>query len=102
MGSDSHLQRGRRPKASWEPLGALLEALGAEKVIGDRLLGGQEAHQDEISAHKLAVGQTCGMQGWCDRRAVGQTRSASSYKAADRSRGGLACTGRAVGQARSA
>ena len=31
MGSESHLRRGRPPEASWKPLGALLEALGADK-----------------------------------------------------------------------
>ena len=31
MGSESHLRRGGPQKASGEPLGALLEALGAEK-----------------------------------------------------------------------
>ena len=31
MGSESHLQRGSPQKASWKPLGALLEALGADK-----------------------------------------------------------------------
>ena len=31
MGSESHLRRGSRQKTSWRPLGALLEASGAEK-----------------------------------------------------------------------
>ena len=31
MESESHLRRGSPQKASWRPLGALLEALGAEK-----------------------------------------------------------------------
>ena len=32
MGSESHLRRGSFQKASWRPLGAILEASGAEKV----------------------------------------------------------------------
>ena len=39
MGSESHLRRGRRQEASWEPLGALLEALGAEKSNWGAALG---------------------------------------------------------------
>ena len=39
-----------------KPLGSLLERswklLEPKKVIGERLLGGQEAHQDEMSANK--------------------------------------------------
>ena len=31
MGSESYLRRGSPRKASWKPLGALLDALGAEK-----------------------------------------------------------------------
>ena len=31
MGSESHIRRGSPQKASWRPLGALLEASGAEK-----------------------------------------------------------------------
>ena len=42
IGSESHLRRGSPQKASWRPLGALLEALGAEKISLERLLGGQE------------------------------------------------------------
>ena len=39
MGSESHLRRGSPQKASWKPLGALLEALGAEKTTLESLLG---------------------------------------------------------------
>ena len=38
MGSESHLRRGSPQKASWKPLGALLEALGAEKTKLESLL----------------------------------------------------------------
>ena len=37
-GSESHLRRGRPRKASWKPLGTLLEALGAEKTKLESLL----------------------------------------------------------------
>ena len=50
MGSESHLRRG----SLGIPLGSLLDRswslLEPKKSNWDRLLGGQEAHQDEISA----------------------------------------------------
>ena len=39
MGSESHLRRGSPQKASWKPLGALLDALGAEKKRLGKALG---------------------------------------------------------------
>ena len=38
MGSESHLRRGRPRKASWRPLGSLLEVLGADKTKLESLL----------------------------------------------------------------
>ena len=38
IGSESHLRRGSPQKASWRPLGTLLEALGAEKTKLESLL----------------------------------------------------------------
>ena len=38
MGSESYLRHGSPQKASWKPLGALLEALGAEKTKLESLL----------------------------------------------------------------
>ena len=38
IGSESHLRRGSSQKASWTPLGSLLEALGAEKTKLESLL----------------------------------------------------------------
>ena len=37
-------------KASWRPLGALLEALGAKKKYMERPLDGQKAKSREVSA----------------------------------------------------
>ena len=39
IGSESHLRRGSPQKASWGPLGALLEASGADKKLAWRPLG---------------------------------------------------------------
>ena len=39
IGSESHLRRGSSQKASWKPLGTLLEASGAEKKILGAALG---------------------------------------------------------------
>ena len=40
MGSESHLRRVRPRKASWNPLGALLEALGAAVTKLESLFAG--------------------------------------------------------------
>ena len=44
--SESHLRRGRHQEASWEPLGALLELFGAEKILEGTALGRPEPTEE--------------------------------------------------------
>ena len=52
MGSESHLRRGSPQKASWKPLGALLEALGAEKTKLESLLAALGSLSRQFSPKK--------------------------------------------------
>ena len=57
IGPESHLRRGTLRKASWRPLGALLEALGAEKSNVESLLGDLEARDPQMSGRTPGAGQ---------------------------------------------
>ena len=50
MVSESHLRRGSPQKASWRPLGTLLEAFGAQKSNWKRLLDGPRPPRRLVSA----------------------------------------------------
>ena len=52
IGSESHLRRGSLQKASWRPLGTLLEALGAEKTKLESLLAALGGLSRQVSAKK--------------------------------------------------
>ena len=52
IGSESHLRRGSLQKASWRPLGTLLEALGAEKTKLESLLAALGGLPRQISPKK--------------------------------------------------
>ena len=64
MGSESHLRRGSPQKASWKPLVALLEALGAEKTKLESLLAALGGLSRQFSAK---TGPKMGPQkiSWC-------------------------------------
>ena len=55
-GSESHLRRGSPQKASWRPLGALLEALGAEKTKLESLLAALGSLSRQMSPQKSKMG----------------------------------------------
>ena len=59
MGSESHLRRGSPQKASWRPLGALLEASGAEKSKFGGLLEPSWSASDRflMSRHRSTGGR---------------------------------------------
>ena len=49
-GLEAHHEHITLLKASWRPLGALLEALGAKKKYMERPLAGQKAKSRQVSA----------------------------------------------------